>query len=148
MKKALLVLWMTVCTLMVWANDKKDHGAAVAGHYKGKTYIELFQKELDLNVELKRSHRDSVIVVIKDFKLPTGQTFSYTSKGMSVKPEVKDGKTIYKLHINFIYVYNKMPFNITAKATIIDDDLDSEAKADVMQAMETKLTYKARKVKK
>ena len=130
----------------VEAKDKKDHGAAVAGTYNGKAYIEIMQREMPLKLELKRTHRDSVEVVVTDFELPTGQKFSYRSGRVSVKPEVKDGKTVYRLNITFTYNYNNMPMCVTATGTITDGQLDSTVKATIMDAMETKVTYKAKKV--
>lgn len=100
---------------------------------------------MKLKLELQRTHRDSVIVVVKDFVLPTGQKFNYRSTGVSVKPEVKDGKTVYKLNISFTYMYNGMPMKVTATGTIKDGELDSLVKATIMDAMETKVTYKAKK---
>ena len=83
--------------------NKKDHAAAVAGTYNGEAFVEIMQQKMKLKLELQRTHRDSVIVVVKDFVLPTGQKFNYRSTGVSVKPEVKDGKTVYKLNISFIH---------------------------------------------
>lgn len=125
----------------------KDHGAAVAGMYDGAAYIELMQQELKMKLELKRIHKDSVIVVVTDFVLPTGQKFNFRSGGVSVKPEVKAGKTVYKLHISFMYDYNGMPMKVTANGTISEGKLESEVKATIMESMETKVTYKAKKVK-
>ena len=84
--------------------NKKDHAAAVAGTYNGEAFVEIMQQKMKLKLELQRTHRDSVIVVVKDFVLPTGQKFNYRSTGVSVKPEVKDGKTVYKLNISFTYM--------------------------------------------
>ena len=100
---------------------------------------------MKLKLELQRTHRDSVIVVVKDFMLPNGQKFSYRSNGVSVKPEVKDGKTVYKLNISFTYTYNGMPMKVTAMGTVKDGELDSLVRATIMDAMETKVTYKAKK---
>ncbi|MBC5622799.1 MULTISPECIES: hypothetical protein [Butyricimonas] len=143
----ILVLFVTAGmagVVSAGAKDKKDHGAAVAGTYDGKAYIEIMQRELPLKLELKRIHRDSVIVEVTDFVLPTGQKFSYRSAGVSVKPEVKDGKTVYKLNISFTYNYNSMPMRVTATGTITDGELNSTVKAVIMDAMETKVTYKAK----
>lgn len=74
-----------------------------------------------------------MIVVVKDFVLPTGQKFSYRSTGVSVKPEVKDGKTVYKLNISFTYAYNGMPMKVTATGTVKDGVLDSLVKATIME---------------
>ena len=101
--------------------------------------------KMKLKLELQRTHRDSVIVVVKDFMLPNGQKFSYRSNGVSVKPEVKDGKTVYKLNISFTYTYNGMPMKVTATGTVKDGELDSLVRATIMDAMETKVTYKAKK---
>ena len=125
--------------------NKKDHAAAVAGTYNGEAFVEIMQQKMKLKLELQRTHRDSVIVVVKDFVLPTGQKFNYRSTGVSVKPEVKDGKTVYKLNISFTYMYNGMPMKVTATGTIKDGELDSLVKATIMDAMETKVTYKAKK---
>ncbi len=127
-------------------SNKKDHAAAVAGTYSGEAFIEIMQQKMKLKLELQRTHRDSVIVVVKDFVLPTGQKFSYRSTGVSVKSEVKDGKTVYKLNISFTYAYNGMPMKVTATGTVKDGVLDSLVKATIMDAMETKVTYKAKKV--
>ena len=116
--------------------NKKDHAAAVAGTYNGEAFIEIMQQKMKLKLELQRTHRDSVIVVVKDFMLPNG---------VSVKPEVKDGKTVYKLNISFTYTYNGMPMKVTATGTVKDGELDSLVKATIMDAMETKVTYKAKK---
>lgn len=141
------VVFVAVNVLSVNAQDKKDHAAAVAGHYEGDANIELLQQELKMKLELKRTHADSVIVIITDFLLPTGQKFSFRSKGLSVKPVTENGKTVYKLFTTFVYSYNNMPFKITANATIREKDLDSEVKANLMEAMETKVTYKAKRIK-
>ena len=69
----ILVLFVTAGmagVVSAGAKDKKDHGAAVAGTYDGKAYIEIMQRELPLKLELKRIHRDSVIVEVTDFVLP------------------------------------------------------------------------------
>ena len=100
--------------------NNKDHAAAVAGTYNGEAFVEIMQQKMKLKLELQRTHRDSVIVVVKDFVLPTGQKFNYRSTGVSVKPEVKDGKTVYKLNISFTYMYNGMPMKVTATGTIKD----------------------------
>ena len=67
--------------------NKKDYAAAVAGTYNGEAFIEIMQQKMKLKLELQRTHRDSVIVVVKDFMLTNGQKFSYRSNGVSVKPE-------------------------------------------------------------
>lgn len=144
----IIVLLVTAGMAHAEVKNKKDHAAAVAGMYDGKAYIEIMQREMPLKLELKRVHNDSVIVVVKDFVLPTGQKFSYRSEGVSVKPEVKDGKTVYKLNITFVYNYNGMPMRVTATATIADGQLDSTVKAVIMDAMETKVTYKAKRAAK
>ena len=125
--------------------NKKDYAAAVAGTYNGEAFTEIMQQKMKLKLELQRTHRDSVIVVVKDFMLPNGQKFSYRSNGVSVKPEVKDGKTVYKLNISFTYTYNGMPMKVTATGTVKDGELDSLVRATIMDAMETKVTYKAKK---
>ena len=144
----IIVLLVTAGMAHAEVKNKKDHAAAVAGMYDGKAYIEIMQREMPLKLELKRVHNDSVIVVVTDFVLPTGQKFSYRSAGVSVKPEVKDGKTVYKLNITFVYNYNGMPMRVTAAATITDGQLDSTVKAVIMDAMETKVTYKAKRAAK
>ena len=50
--------------------NKKDYAAAVAGTYNGEAFIEIMQQKMKLKLELQRTHRDSVIVVVKDFMLP------------------------------------------------------------------------------
>lgn len=63
-----------------------------------------------------------------------------------MKPVVKDGKNVYQLNISFGYNYNGMPMKVTATGTIVNGQLDSLVKATIMDAMETKVTYKAKKV--
>ena len=56
----ILVLFVTAGmagVVSAGAKDKKDHGAAVAGTYDGKAYIEIMQREMPLKLELKRTHR-------------------------------------------------------------------------------------------
>lgn len=142
----LLVLLVTAGMAGAEVKERDDHGAAVAGTYAGKVYVEIMQREMPLKVELKRTHRDSVEVVVTDFVLPTGQKFSYRSGRVSVKPAVKDGKAVYELRITFTYNYNNMPMRVTATGTITGGQLESTVKATIMDAMETKVTYKAKKV--
>jgi len=52
---------------------------------------------------------------------------------------------VYKLNISFTYTYNGMPMKVTATGTVKDGELDSLVKATIMDAMETKVTYKAKK---
>ena len=142
----LLAVGGSVKATSVESSDKKDHAAAVAGTYEGEAFIEIMQQKMKLKLELKRTHRDSVIVVVTDFVLPNGQKFSYRSTGVSVKPVVKDGKNVYQLNSSFGYNYNGMPMKVTATGTIVNGQLDSLVKATIMDAMETKVTYKAKKV--
>ena len=58
---------------------------------------------------------------------------------------MKDGKTVDQLNISFTYTYNGMPMKVTATGTVKDGELDSLVKATIMDAMETKVTYKAKK---
>lgn len=145
-KRVVILMILLLCGVGVThvMAQSKDHGAAVAGIYEGDTFIELLQQELKLKLELKRIDRDSVMVVITDFLLPTGQKFNFKSK-LSVKPEIKGGETIYRLNADFTYNYNNMPIKITAIGTIKNGELDSEVKANLMEAMETKVTYRAKK---
>lgn len=147
-----LLLFLIIGSSMNMAHAQnaggKDHGAAVAGTYDGSAYVELMQQDLKLKLELKRIHKDSVIVIVTNFTLPTGQKFNYRSKGVSVKPEVKDGKTIYRLHTSFMYDYNGMPMKVVATGTIANGQLTSDVKATIMDSMETKVSYKAKKVQK
>ena len=41
-----------------------------------------------------------------------------------------------------------MPMDVKASGTVKDDSLDSEVKATIMGAMETKVTYKAKRLSK
>ncbi len=125
--------------------NKKEHAAVVAGIYNGEAIIEMMQFKMNLKLELQRIHRDSVVAVVKDVVLPTGQKFSYRSKAISVKPEVQNGKTVYRLDISFPYTYNGMPMKVVVTGTVIDGMLDALTKATIMDAMEIKATYKAKK---
>ncbi|KIO43301.1 hypothetical protein [Sanguibacteroides justesenii] len=128
--------------------EKKDNAASVAGVYEGTAFVEIMQQEMELKLELIRIHKDSVIVKVTNFVLPNGQKFNYRSQGVSVKSEIKQGKTIYNLYISFSYNYNGMPMEVKASGKVIDGQFDSEVKATIMQSMETKVTYKAKKQKK
>ena len=128
--------------------EKKDNAASVAGVYEGTAFVEIMQQEMELKLELIRIHKDSVIVKVTNFVLPNGQKFNYRSQGVSVKSEIKQGKTIYNLYISFSYTYNGMPMEVKASGKVIDGQLDSEVKATIMQSMETKVTYKAKKQEK
>ncbi|MDR2130879.1 MAG: hypothetical protein LBP56_06920 [Odoribacteraceae bacterium] len=128
------------------AQGKNDHGRAVAGKYDGTTSIELMQTTLPLQLELQRVHNDSVIVKISRLVLPNGQVFSFTSKSLSVKPEKREGKPTYRLHVAFTYTYNNMPIRVQATATVNGKELEGEVKAVIMESMETRATYKGKKV--
>ena len=106
------------------------------------------QQEMKLKLELIRVHKDSVIVKVTNFVLPNGQKFNYKSNGVSVKSEIKNGKKVYNLFTSFKYNYNSMPMEVKASGKIIDGQLDSEVQATIMQSMETKVTYKAKKQSK
>ena len=154
MKFVRIFYFMFVCIFCVenflFAGDKekKDNAASVAGIYEGTAFVEIMQQEMKLKLELIRIHKDSVIVKVTDFVLPNGQKFNYRSQGVSVKSEVKQGKKIYNLYISFSYDYNGMPMEVKASGKVIDGQLDSEVKATIMQSMETKVTYKAKKQEK
>ena len=140
-----LVAYLCCIAGSVQGQDRKGYAAAVAGWYEGKCFIELMQQEVDLKLELKRVHADSVGVKITDFMLPNGQKFSFPTKVVSVKMEVKEGKPVYNLFASFMYNYSGVPVRITVTGTIKDNMLDSEVKANLMDAVETKATYKAKK---
>lgn len=142
----LLAVGGSVKATSVESSDKKDHAAVVAGTYEGEAFIELMQQKMKLKIELQRTHRDSVVGVVTDFMLPTGQKFNYRSKAVLVKPVVKDGKKVYQLNASFNYNYNGLPMKVNATATIVDGQLDSLVRVTIMDAMETKATYKAKKV--
>lgn len=125
---------------------KAEPAAAVAGVYDGETFVELLQMRLKLKLELQRVHRDSVVVSVTDFVLPTGQKFSYRSRPIAVKPAVRDGKTVYRLATTFTYDYNGMPMEVNASGTVAGDSLDSQVRASIMGAFETNVTYKARRL--
>jgi hypothetical protein len=143
--RALLLVLLAGLAGVASAQNKNDHGRAVAGKYGGTTFIELMQMELPLQLELQRVHNDSVIVKITNFALPNGQLFNFTSRGVSVKPD-KETKGGYRLHVAFTYNYNNMPVRVEATGTVKGTSLDAEVKAVVMESMETRVTYKARKV--
>lgn len=151
MKMALRVLIVVFCfgcavgVSGAQSKSKNDNGAAVAGVYEGTVFIEIIQQELKLKLELIRTHKDSVMAKVVDFLLPTGQKFNYQSQNLSVKAETKNGKKTYRLFISFPYTYNKMPMKVVANGTIVDGQLDSEVKATIMESMQTKVTYKAKK---
>ena len=126
--------------------QKNDHGRAVAGKYNGTTFVELLQATLPLQVELQRVRDDSVTVKITDFVLPNGQVFNFTSGRLSVKPETRQGKRVYRLHIAFAYTYNNMPLRVQVNATVSGQELEGEVKAVIMESMETKATYKGKKI--
>ena len=150
MKRSRTIFFLVACLFCIAGSmqgqDKKGYAAAVAGGYEGKCFVELMQQELDLKLELKRVHADSVSVKITDFMLPNGQKFNFPSKVVSVKMEVKEGKPVYSLFTTFMYNYSGMSIRITATGTIKDKVLDSEVKANLLDAMETKATYKAKKI--
>ncbi|MDR2413369.1 MAG: hypothetical protein LBD64_00085 [Odoribacteraceae bacterium] len=127
------------------AQGKNDHGHAIAGKYDGNTFIELMQVTLPLQVELQRVRDDSVIVKIANLALPNGQIFSFTSRPLSVKPALEQGKQIYHLRLAFSYTYNNMPLRVQVAASVKGKELEGEVKAVIMESMETKATYKGKK---
>jgi hypothetical protein len=143
---ALLLALLTGAAGEASAQDKNDHGRAVAGKYDGTTSIELMQMTLPLQLELQRVHRDSVIVKISRLALPNGQVFAFTSGSLSVKPETREGKPVYRLQISFNYSYNNIPIRVQATGTINGKELEAEVKAVIMESMETRVTYKGKKV--
>lgn len=144
----LFVIGCVCAYSVVCGKGKTEPAAAVSGTYEGEAYVEILQMKLKLKLELQRVHRDSVVVSVKDFVLPTGQKFSYLSQPVAVKAAVENGKKVYKLSTAFSYNYNGMPMDVKASGTVKDDSLDSEVKATIMGAMETKVTYKAKRLSK
>ena len=148
MKLGLRVMAMVLCLAtvsVVSGKGKKDPAALIAGTYEGKAFVEIMQQEMPLKLQLVRTYKDSVQVKVVDFALPTGQKFSYQSKNFSIKTETKEGKKSYKLALSFLYNYNNMPMRVEATGTIVGDNLDAEVKATIMESMQTKVTYKAKR---
>ena len=142
----ILIAALTAIVNSSSAQDKNDHGRVVSGKYDGTTSIELLQATLPLQVELQRVHKDSVIVKITNFALPNGYFFNFTSRNLSVKPETVAGKKIYRLYVAFNYTYNNMPLRVQVSATVEGKELEGEVKAVIMESMETRATYKGKKV--
>jgi hypothetical protein len=128
------------------AQDKNAPARAVAGKYDGTTNIELLQMTLPLQLELQRVHDDSVIVKIPHLALPNGQVFSFTSDNLSVTPEKRDGKRVYRLSIAFNYNYNNMPLRVEATGIVAGKEVEAEVKAVIMNSMETRVTYKGKRL--
>lgn len=142
----LVGVWVVCAAVRVNGGTDSKPAMAVAGMYEGESAIEILQMKLKLKLELKPVHKDSVVVVVKDFVLPTGQKFNYRSQPIAVKGLRKDGKTLYDLNTSFNYDYNGMPMAVTAHGEIEGDSLRSEVKATIMGAMETKVQYKAKRL--
>ena len=134
-----------VCSV-VNGRGKLEPAAAVSGAYEGETHIELLQMRLKLKLELQRVHRDSVVVSVKDFALPTGQKFSYRSRPVAVKASVENGRAAYRLATSFVYTYNGMPLDVNASGTVVGDSLNASVTASLLGAFETKVTYAAKRL--
>ena len=122
-----------------------DPASAVAGRYTGTTHIDLLDVDLPLSLTLRRVHADSIQVVIRDFRLPTGQVFNFTSAPVLVKARRDGNLTVHDLSITFTHTYNNMPVTVTATGTVAADSLSSRVTASLMGMMETGLTYNARR---
>ena len=127
------------------ASAVTDPASAVAGRYTGTTHIDLLDVDLPLSLTLRRVHADSIQVVIRDFRLPTGQVFNFTSAPVLVKARRDGNLTVHDLSITFTHTYNNMPVTVTATGTVAADSLSSRVTASLMGMMETGLTYNARR---